>query len=96
MDDRIAEPVRAPLLPGFVAAKQAALDAGALGCSISGGGPSAFALADGDQSARVVMHAMIAAYASSGIAATGRVGRIDEQGARIEEAPPMDGAGAHE
>ena len=48
IDDRIAEPARAPLLPGFAAAKQAAIDAGALGCSIAGGGPSSFAMANGD------------------------------------------------
>jgi homoserine kinase len=92
VDDRIAEPVRSALLPGFLEAKQAALDAGALGCSISGGGPSAFALADGEESARAVMSAMITAYASAGIAASGRVGRVDEQGARIEDTPKADGA----
>jgi homoserine kinase len=86
IDDRIAEPARAPLLPGFTVAKAAALAAGALGSSISGGGPSAFALADGDDSALDVMRAMIAAYAASGITATGRVARIDERGARTEEA----------
>ncbi|MEW5916147.1 MAG: homoserine kinase, partial [Gemmatimonadota bacterium] len=31
MDDRIAEPARAPLIPGFAAAKEAAREAGALG-----------------------------------------------------------------
>ena len=85
IEDRIAEPARAPLLPGFVAAKQAALAAGALGCSISGGGPSAFALADGDASAERAMRAMIEAYAAEGVPASGRVARIDETGARIEE-----------
>jgi homoserine kinase len=86
VDDRIAEPARAPLLPGFAAAKAAALSAGALGSSISGGGPSAFALVDGDESALDVMRAMIAAYEASGVAATGRVAQIDERGARVEEA----------
>ncbi|MDB4873699.1 MAG: hypothetical protein JWM41_145 [Gemmatimonadetes bacterium] len=85
VDDRIAEPARAPLLPGFIAAKQAALNAGALGCSISGGGPSAFALADGDDSAQAVMAAMIEAYRVSGIAASGRVAQIDERGTRVED-----------
>ncbi len=85
VDDRIAEPVRAPLLPGFVAAKQAALDAGALGCSISGGGPSAFALSEGDELAQHVMTSMIAAYRAAGIDASGRVAEIDERGARIED-----------
>ena len=85
IDDRIAEPARAPLLPGFLAAKRAALEAGALGCSISGGGPSVFAMADSDITARTVLRAMIDAYENAGMMATGRVAEIDRQGARIEE-----------
>src|SRR5262245_2438808 len=44
LEDRIAEPHRAPLVPGFDAIKAAALANGALGCSLSGSGPSMFAL----------------------------------------------------
>lgn len=44
LHDVIAEPVRAPLIPGFHRLKAAALEAGALGCSISGSGPALFAL----------------------------------------------------
>lgn len=44
LDDVIIEPQRAKLIPHFYAVKQAALEAGALGCSISGAGPSIFAL----------------------------------------------------
>lgn len=84
IDDRIAEPVRAPLLPGFVAAKRAALAAGALGASISGAGPSAFAFCDGDASAAAVALAMRAAYAADGIESTVRVERIDMVGVRLD------------
>ena len=84
IDDRIAEPARAPMLPGFVGAKRAALEAGALGCSISGGGPSSFALVDNDVTAQRVQHAMVAAYAADGVQASGRITRVDERGARIE------------
>lgn len=84
VEDRIAEPARAPLLPGFGDVKRAALEAGALGCSISGGGPSTFALTDSIETANAVLDAMLAAYAHHGISATGRVERVDEQGARIE------------
>jgi len=84
VDDRIAEPARAPLLPGFVAAKAAALDAGALGCSISGGGPSAFALSDDDDRAQRIGEAMVAAYAAAGLAASARVATVDTVGARVE------------
>jgi homoserine kinase len=88
IDDRIAEPARSPLLPGFVEAKRAALDHGALGCSISGGGPSSFALTDSDDAAQAVMHAMIAAYQRCGVGAVGRIAQIDERGARVEEVSP--------
>ena len=83
LDDGIAEPARAPLLPGFLEAKAAALDAGALGCSISGAGPTSFAFAADDASAERIGAAMIAAYQSRGVAATSRVARIDERGARL-------------
>lgn len=84
VNDAIAEPARAPLLPGFLAAKQAALDAGALGASISGGGPSSFALTDGEDSAARVMEVMLGAYAANGVNATARIAQIDEHGARVE------------
>jgi homoserine kinase len=87
VDDRIAEPARAPLLPGFSNAKAAAMRAGALGCSISGGGPSAFALVDGDAAGELVATAMLAAYAESAITASARIARIDERGTRLEPDP---------
>jgi len=42
--DGFAEPRRASLIPRFAEIKRAALDAGALGASISGAGPTVFAL----------------------------------------------------
>jgi homoserine kinase len=83
IEDRIAEPARAPLLPGFVEAKRAALEAGALGCSISGSGPASFAFAVGDEAARRIGEVMVAAYRSAGIPAVARVGAIDAAGARV-------------
>lgn len=83
LDDQIAEPARAPLLPGFLAAKAAALASGALGCSISGAGPTAFALVDGEAIGEEVAAAMIAAYASAGMAATARVAEVDNEGAQV-------------
>jgi len=46
LDDLYAEPRRAPMIPHFADVKRAALDAGAFGCSISGSGPTIFALCD--------------------------------------------------
>jgi homoserine kinase len=84
LDDRIAEPARAPLLPGFLEAKQAALDAGALGSSISGSGPTAFALVRGQAAASRVATAMAAAYRARGVACVTLVSRVDRRGARVE------------
>jgi homoserine kinase len=86
IDDRIAEPARAPLLPGFGAAKIAAMTAGALGASISGAGPTAFALVAGDEVAERVAMAMRDAYARSGIESSTRVTHVDPNGAVVKAA----------
>ena len=80
LDDRIAEPARMPLLPGFADAKRAAMSAGALGTSISGAGPTAFALVDDAEVGARVATAMHDAYARHGIASTTRVTTIDSDG----------------
>jgi homoserine kinase len=87
IDDRIAEPARAGLLPGFREAKQAALAAGALGSSISGGGPTAFALVRGRRSGDRVANAMAAAYSAAGYKSDVRVTQVDREGARIIDDP---------
>jgi homoserine kinase len=61
--DAIAEPRRASLVPGLAEIKQAATGAGALGCSLSGSGPSLFALCRDAASAQAVASAMGAAVA---------------------------------
>ncbi|GAC1517352.1 MAG: homoserine kinase [Gemmatimonadaceae bacterium] len=89
LEDQFAEPLRAPLLRGFADAKSAALAAGALGCSISGSGPTAFALARGDETARAVAQAMLAAYTAGGIEADVRTAAVDARGATAHRlAPP--------
>jgi homoserine kinase len=82
IDDRIAEPARAPALPGFLAAKAAALEAGALGCSISGSGPTAFAVVSDETVGRRVAQAMAQAYRAAGIECTTRLVHPDLEGAR--------------
>lgn len=85
IDDRIAEPARAGLLPGFLEAKAAALAAGALGSSISGSGPTAFALARGRPAGERVAAAMVAAYQAAGLRSAARVAPVDRVGARLIE-----------
>ena len=82
--DHIAEPKRAALVPGFGAVKAAALAAGALGSSLSGSGPSIFALADSLERARAVGDAMQRAFnAESDVGADLWVCPVGRQGARI-------------
>ena len=92
IDDRLAEPTRMALLPGFAEAKRAAIEAGALGCGISGAGPSAFALVDDERLGEEVAKAMIDAYGKRNVKADARVTRVDERGARelpAVSAPPI-------
>src|SRR5436309_142150 len=64
LEDTIAEPRRASLVPGLAAIKRAAVHAGALGCSLSGSGPALFALCRRPSDAERVAAAMTAAVRS--------------------------------
>jgi homoserine kinase len=66
LQDLLVEPRRAPLVPGFVEAKAAALAHGALGASISGAGPSTFAWFASKAEAEAAAPAMQAAFAAAG------------------------------
>ena len=80
--DVVIEPQRQVLIPGFVDVKQAALAAGALGCSISGAGPTVFAWAEhGD--AESVRAGMVAAFGKHGLETDSWVSAIDREGARV-------------
>lgn len=74
--DQLIEPRRAPLICGFAAVKQSALDAGALGASISGAGPSVFAWCDGERRARDVAERMREAFAQAGLASESWVSNV--------------------
>lgn len=85
LEDVVAEPKRAALVPGFAAIKQAALDAGALGCSLSGSGPSLFALCADRTGADRVAAAMTRAVAIHIGAAQTYVSAIASRGASVVE-----------
>lgn len=80
--DVIIEPQRQVLIPGFAAVKEAAIQAGALGGSISGAGPTVFAWAE-EPVAESVRAAMVAAFANHGLASDSWVSAIDRDGARL-------------
>ena len=84
VEDGIVEPARAPLIPGFAAVKAAALEAGALGCSISGAGPTLFALSDNRKTAKRIASAMQHAFEKhGGLSSRVHVAAVDRQGTRI-------------
>merc|ERR1719263_1663594 len=64
--DTIVEPARAPLIPGFQQVKEAALEAGAFGCTISGAGPTSVAVVSGRDEGIKVAEAMKRAFAMHG------------------------------
>jgi homoserine kinase len=80
LDDKYAEPRRALLIPNFAEMKKAALAAGAFGCSISGSGPTLFALTSGLADARACANAMQKALGQ--VPSTAHVGRVSIDGAR--------------
>jgi homoserine kinase len=84
LEDVVAEPKRAGLVPGFFDVKAAALSAGALGCSLSGSGPSVFALASSLDDAKRAGEAMAKAFdAASNVEADLWVSLVGRQGARV-------------
>ncbi len=83
LKDVVIEPQRAEAMPCFDEVKAAALHAGALGCSLSGSGPSMFALA-ADRDARNIAGAMEQACRLSGIECQSWVSSLTAPGAQVE------------
>jgi homoserine kinase len=83
-NDVIIEPQRQTLIPGFKDVQRGAMSAGALGCSISGAGPSVFAWAESGH-AEEVRAAMVAAFARHSLATDSWISSLDNAGARVVE-----------
>ena len=83
LKDVLVEPRRAPLIVGFAAAKQAALEAGAMGASISGAGPSVFGWFESRAEAEAAAPAIQAAFAAAGFDSQAWVSPINSPGAKV-------------
>ena len=84
--DVLVEPRRAALVPGFEQVKAAAMRAGASSCSLSGAGPSVFALCLSLAQAHAVRDAMVDAFATHAARrADGYVCSMDAAGAALVE-----------
>jgi homoserine kinase len=84
LKDVIIEPQRASAVSCFAAVKEAAERGGALGCSLSGSGPSIFALCEHGKASNLAT-AMEQACRSLGIDCQSWVSPMDAQGARLED-----------
>ena len=78
--DYIVEPIRSILIPGFDEVKTSAIKAGALGCGISGSGPSIFAFSKGEETAKKVAESMKTVYQKIGIDYDIHVSKINTKG----------------
>jgi homoserine kinase len=81
LQDLLVEPQRAHLIPHFYEMKEPALSAGALGFSISGAGPSMFALCDNSIKAESVIEAANKLYQSKKVSINTYLSKINHEGA---------------
>lgn len=82
LEDHIVEPIRSILIPGFDAVKTTAVANGALGCGISGSGPSIFAFSQGEATAQKVGTGMKEVYKKIGIDFDVHISKINTSGIR--------------
>lgn len=92
--DPLVEPRRAPLVPGFDAVRQAALDHHALGASLSGSGPSIFAWFPGTPQAHSAAPFMAEAFAAAGLDASVVISPVDAPGAHLVAQAPRSPGGS--
>ena len=84
LEDVLIEPQRKRLIPGFDRVKEAAMTAGALGCSIAGAGPTMFAWCEAFN-AEAVRRGMTRGFEAEGLGADSWIAPADDSGARVIE-----------
>jgi homoserine kinase len=82
LEDVVIEPQRQALIPGFQEVRRAAMAAGALGCSISGAGPTMFAWVP-SANASEVLDAMSREFARRSIEIDKWITEVQSAGARV-------------
>ncbi len=82
LEDHVVEPIRSILIPGFDDIKSASIKSGALGCGISGSGPSIFALSKGEKTANRVADAMKRIYETIDVDFDVHVSPINREGVK--------------
>ena len=83
LKDVIIEPHRSKLIPKFNRVRELVINSGALGCGISGSGPSIFALCKGEENAVTVSKVIANVYRNTNIDLEIYVSKINEKGVKI-------------
>jgi len=83
LKDVIAEPIRAAFIPGFNNLRKVAIESGALGCGISGSGPTIFALSENETHALAAGKAMQHEFLKYQLKSDVYVSKVNQEGARI-------------
>jgi homoserine kinase len=85
LKDVVAEPVRSVLIPGFDRMKEEAIKHGALGCGISGSGPTIFSISTDIEVARKVGKAIQEQFTAMKLNSDVFVSKINGKGASVVE-----------
>lgn len=80
LNDEVIEPARSQLIKGFAEVKQNALRAGADGMTISGSGPTLFAITDDIHKARFIEDAMVRTFQNFDIGCKSLITEVDDEG----------------
>jgi homoserine kinase len=83
LHDVVAEPIRSVLIPGFDAIKEASVNAGALGCGISGSGPTIFSLSTDRAIAQKVAEVIQEQFTGFGLKSDVFISAVNKEGAKI-------------
>jgi homoserine kinase len=85
LKDVIAEPIRSAFIPGFGNLRKVAVQAGALGCGISGSGPTIFALSESHEGAVASGEAIQQEFLKHHLKSDVFVSKVNQQGAYVIE-----------
>lgn len=85
LKDVMIEPQRSDQVAGFHQVQAAAMEAGALGCSLSGSGPSVFAWCREEALARTVAERMSQVFERRAVGSRSWVSKVDSRGAEVTE-----------
>ena len=83
MVDHIVEPIKDQLIPHFDEIKENVLKNNAIGCSISGSGPSIFALSENKQNSMKILSEMQNIYNKYNVKYHGFIQKINNKGIEV-------------